>query len=77
MELVADKQLQEKNYIFTHNYSSPTLFKALLQQEFSECGTVSNDRKGISLSVQNTAMKKGEVVLNKNDGVLALKWHYK
>ena len=77
--LVNDHRLEQKGYIvFTDNfYSSPALFKDLTEHGFGACGTARKNRKGITKSVANAHLKKGEVLSTRDDGVLALMWRDK
>ena len=74
-ELLDDYRLQDKGYVITDNYySSPALFRDLLQQGFAACGTARKDRRGIPLSVREKRLNRGEVISSHDDGILCLKW---
>ena len=78
-ELLDDQRLEGKGYIiYTDNfYSSPMLFRELIEKGFGACGTARKDRRGIPCSIRNTSLKKGEVVHSIDDQILTLKWHDK
>ena len=64
MGLVDSEQLKQKGYIvYTDNfYSSPALFRELLQEEFGAVGTVHKDRRGVPETVRSTVLQRGSVV---------------
>ena len=76
MGLVDNEQLKQKGYIvYTDNfYSSPALFRELLQEGFGAVGTVRKDRRGIPEAVRSTVLQRGGVVSVRDDCVLCLKW---
>ena len=76
MELVNDGRLEGKGYIIvTDNfYSSPKLFRALVEKGFGACGTARKNRHGIPASVGQANLKKGEIVSSVDNGIMALKW---
>ena len=76
MGLVDNEQLKQKGYIvYTDNfYSSPALFRELLQAGFGAVGTVRKDRRGIPAAVRSTVLQRGGVVSVRDDSVLCLKW---
>ena len=53
------KDLYNKGYhVYVDNfYTSPTLFV------FEACGTVQNDRKGLSKRFQNANLSKGKIII--------------
>ena len=75
MELVNDGRLEGKGYIIvTDNfYSSPKLFRALVEKGFGTCGTTRRNRRGIPASVGQANLKKGEIVSSVDNGIMALK----
>jgi hypothetical protein len=76
LELVNDGRLENKGYIIvTDNfYSSPKLFRSLVEKGFGACGTARKNRKGIPPCVGKAILQKGDVVSSVGDGILSLKW---
>ena len=76
MELVRDDRLEGKGYIVvTDNYyTSPALFRDLMERGFGAVGTARKDRRGIPPQIRTAVLRKGEVMSSRDDGVLALKW---
>jgi hypothetical protein len=74
--LVDDERLKQKGYIVYADkfYSSPALFRELLQEGFGAVGTVRKDRRGIPESVRSTVLQRSSVVSARDDSVLCLKW---
>ena len=58
------KDLYNKGYhVYVDNfYTSPALFLDLLQNGIEACGTVRNDRKGLSKRFQNANLSKGKII---------------
>ena len=79
MELVSDDRLENKGYVVvTDNfYSSPELFRALMDKGFGALGTARKDRRGIPPVIRNASLRRGEVRSSRDDGILALKWRDK
>ena len=58
MDLVDDRRLEGKGYVFTDNfYTSPALFRDLAEKGFGACGTARKDRRGIPISGRDTRLK--------------------
>ena len=76
LELVDDDRLLQKGYVVvTDNfYSSPALFRDLVQRGFGACGTARKDRRGIPPAIRTTNLQRGGVVSSRDDGILSLKW---
>ena len=76
LQLVADERLQHKGYVVvTDNfYSSPALFRDLVEQGFGACGTARKNRRGIPPVIVSAPLIKGEVASSWDDGILSLKW---
>ena len=69
--------LRDKGYVFCNNfYSSPKLFADLLEAGFGACGTVRQNRVGLSHTFKTAKLQKGEVYSERtqDDMVLCLKW---
>ena len=62
MDLVSDDRLENKGYVVvTDNfYSSPELFRALVEKGFAALGTARKDRRGIPVVIQNASLQKGK-----------------
>ena len=76
MELVNDKR--QGYIVYTINvYSSPALFKALMDSGFGACGIARKDRRGIPKSVSTANLQKGEIQSTRDEGILSLKWRDK
>ena len=63
------------HHVYTDNYySSPALFGDLQRHDFSACGTVRTNRRGLPKEM-SAKLKKGEMVSKQVDGsMMALKW---
>lgn len=68
---------------FSHNnhrvfmdrrYSSPTLFKKLLEMGFYPVGTVMSNRKHLPAEFKTSKLKKGERIAKRCEGMLTTKW---
>ena len=79
MELTNDPRVQHKGYlVYTDNfYTSPALFKALVDCGFGACGTARRDRRNIPQVVSGATFEKGAVVSTREEGILSLKWRVK
>ena len=79
LELLDDDRLKSKGYrVFTDNfYSSPALFRDLLEEGFEACGTLRSNRKGIPDDVKTAQLRKGETQFSKDDYFLFMKWRDK
>ena len=70
-----DRLLQKGYVVVTDNfYSSPALFRDLVQRGFGACGTAHKDRRGIPPAIWITNLQQGGVVSSRDDGILSLKW---
>ena len=76
LELVNDDRLLQKGYVVvTDNfYSSPALFRDLVQRGIGACGTARKDRRSIPPAIRTTNLQRGGVVSSRDDGILSLKW---
>ena len=65
---------QKGHHVYMDNlYTSIPLFESLMRAGIGACGTVRINRRGLPTEIKKT-IKKGEVVHNKKNGILALKW---
>jgi hypothetical protein len=55
-------------------FSSPLLFKDLLQLGFYPNGTCMKNRKGLPVQFKHRKLRRGEMLGLMSDGVLATKW---
>ena len=62
LQLVADESLQHKGYVVvTDNfYSSPALFRDLVERGIGACGTACKIRRGIPPAIVSTPLRKGQ-----------------
>ena len=79
LDMVNDVRLQGKGYVVVMDnfYSSPSLFRDLMDSGFGACGTVRKDRKGLSQDVCTVTLRRGEVTSTVDDSMLGLKWKNK
>lgn len=73
-----DGYLHEGYNLFVDNwYTSPTLFKYLLDNQTNAVGTVRSNRKCMPKEISQAKLKVGETIEMSCNNLLAMKWHDK
>ena len=76
MQMVENFQDKGHHLYMDNFYTSPTPFSSLWDVGIGACGTVRCNRIGVPTSIKNppTKLKKGDIISEKKENLMFLKW---